>query len=612
MQIGLLKADDVKGSNMLESFKILGLRAFVSDYAMMLGAHHIYLECKDASNSYIDRAGWYWIDDIAIDKGSVTGVDYQSVMYKYNPILRLGGVRPVIKYSSVSDYINKDLKKYKNGVVKVNFGEYPQSAVSKNLNDILEDKYNNAPLKPTGKIYSYDDNMFDDFEAVFNKKEFFEYEYEGDKYIRVESNYNNSKVTLSNGFTPTVMQWIKVEPLVWLVDVDKDKMVCEEIILSGIQFNELGKTTTTFEKTNMYKYLNKYFVNEFISESIDKSNNDINEWDFNYNDMSEEDIIRGAIESNIPVFLHGKSSDGKSSRVKQIDKDCQIVYLRNATPDSLNGKSVYNSETGEMIDVAPTWYKKIKEKCEKEPNKLHILFFDELTNALPSIQGMAFNIILDREVNGIWKLPDNCRIVAAGNDLNDSLAANEMAEPLFNRFAHVYIDTKEDDWLVWAIKNNIHPSIIRFIVYRKKMGSSVLRKDFTGDKPNADPRKWEMASKMLYKVNNPYVLRSLIGEDLTMDFVRFTKRYYHSIEDVINGNYSEYDQKLSINEKYITMLGLCNVNAENVGKVREFVRFLDEKLLNDFDKLWSFDNEERKQILNELDNSVKKKNNNIR
>ncbi|HIS12357.1 MAG TPA: AAA family ATPase, partial [Candidatus Onthocola stercoravium] len=48
-----------------------------------------------------------------------------------------------------------------------------------------------------------------------------------------------------------------------------------------------------------------------------------------------------------------------------------------------------------------------------EPKKLHnfikeqiiddekyYIFFDELTNALPSIQGMAFNIVLDGEVNG--------------------------------------------------------------------------------------------------------------------------------------------------------------------------------------------------------------------
>ena len=175
-----------------------------------------------------------------------------------------------------------------------------------------------------------------------------------------------------------------------------------------------------------------------------------NAYNFIFNKVTEEDIIKGAIQSGVAVFLHGRSSEGKSARVKQVDPDCEIVYLRNATPESLNGKSVYNQSTGEMIDVKPTWLLKLEARCEAEPNKIHVVFFDELTNALHAIQGMAFNIIFDREVNGKWKLPDNARIAAAGNDLSDSVVANTLAEPLFNRFAHVYIETTLDSWLEWA------------------------------------------------------------------------------------------------------------------------------------------------------------------
>ena len=192
-----------------------------------------------------------------------------------------------------------------------------------------------------------------------------------------------------------------------------------------------------------------------------------------------------------------------------------------------------------MIDVPPTWYQKIVDKCSSDPDKIHLVFFDELTNALPSMQGMAFNIILDREVNGKWKLPKNARIVAAGNDLDDSLAANKMAEPLFNRFAHVYINTKVDDWLEWALEEEdnqklyyesfeleeiIHPVIRSYVEYKYNRGINVLRTPFTGVKPNADPRKWEMASKVLFKTNKPEMLRALIGEELTRDFVSFVKK----------------------------------------------------------------------------------------
>ena len=323
-----------------------------------------------------------------------------------------------------------------------------------------------------------------------------------------------------------------------------------------------------------------------------------NPYDLNFNKVSEEDIIKGAVESGVAVFLHGPSSEGKSARVKQIDPTCEIIYLRNATPESLNGKSVYNQQTGEMIDVQPTWLKKLQEKCKNEPDRYHIVFFDEITNALPSIQGIAFNIVLDREVNGIWKLPENARIVAAGNDMKDSLAANQLAEPLFNRFAHVYIKTTTESWLNWASEYNIHPAIYTFIAYTK---GAVLRSGYNGEKPNADPRKWEMASKMLYSTRNPKMLRALVGEDITREFVAFCNQEVITLNDVINENYNYRDiDFLNTAARYATILGLSQVDEENLEKVRNFAINLGKEFGAIFDSLWVHGDESRLEKLAEI------------
>ena len=297
------------------------------------------------------------------------------------------------------------------------------------------------------------------------------------------------------------------------------------------------------------------------------------------------------------VFLHGKSSEGKSSRVKQIDPECVIIYLRNATPDSLNGKCVYNSETGEMIDIKPTWLKKLEERCEKEPDKYHIVFFDEITNALPSIQGTAFNIVLDREVNGIWQLPDNARIVAAGNDMIDSLSANQLAEPLFNRFAHVYIETSVDKWLKWASDHKIHPAIYSYIAYKRE---NALRSKYDGEKPNADPRKWEMASKMLYATGQPEMLRALVGENITKDFCEFCNQNVITLDDVLNEKYNEEDLEMDTSELYATLIGLSQVDEENFKKVREFILKLGEEPCAVFELLWAHGDEKRMEIIAEI------------
>ena len=316
-----------------------------------------------------------------------------------------------------------------------------------------------------------------------------------------------------------------------------------------------------------------------------------------FGQVSEEEIIRGAIESGVAVFLHGPSSEGKSARVKQIDPTCEIIYLRNATPESLNGKSVYNQATGEMMDVKPSWLRKLEEKCEKEPDRFHIVFLDEITNALPSIQGIAFNIVLDREVNGVWKLPENARIVAAGNDMKDSLAANQLAEPLFNRFAHVYIKTTTESWLKWASEHNIHPAIYSYIAYKK---GETLRSKYDGEKPNADPRKWEMASKMLYATGSPEMLRALVGEDITREFVQFCNQQVITLDDVINGNYTQRDiQALNTAERYATTMGLSQVDDANLEKVRSFVTGLGAEFGAIFDALWTHGDESKLERLAE-------------
>ena len=342
-----------------------------------------------------------------------------------------------------------------------------------------------------------------------------------------------------------------------------------------------------------------------------------NAYNFMFNKVTEEDIIKGAIQSGVAVFLHGRSSEGKSARVKQVDPDCEIVYLRNATPESLNGKSVYNQSTGEMIDVKPTWLLKLEARCEAEPNKIHVVFFDELTNALHAIQGMAFNIIFDREVNGKWKLPDNARIAAAGNDLSDSVVANTLAEPLFNRFAHVYIETTLDSWLEWAktpkksyqrldyIKESeyelpIHPAIYAFISLKAHSGVNVLRTKYDGIKPNADPRKWEMASKMLYATREPEMIRSLVGEGITKEFVSFCNISIVSIQDVINGNYTSRDYEGDIAKKYATALSLSEVDDANVSVVRDFVKKMGLEVLTLFDEFWSKGNPERAEKLEDI------------
>ena len=223
---------------------------------------------------------------------------------------------------------------------------------------------------------------------------------------------------------------------------------------------------------------------------------------------------------------------------------------------------------------------------------------------MPSLQTLVFDIILKKVVNGIWKLPKNSRVVAAGNETKESIAAYGLAEPLFGRFAHVYIKTTAETWLPWAIEHNIHPSIYAYIAYKKDSG---LRTEYNGVTPNADPRKWEMASELLYATKRPEALRALIGEALTKEFIAFCKSTVITIDDVLSGNCDDKKiEDLNSAEKYATVMSLSLVDDKNFMKVREYVKKIEPEYLAVFDLLWARTDEKRLEWLAIIESQEKK------
>ena len=606
----------VNGGRQLDVLEKYGTRSAITDLVILTGGY-----CEDScsymapdDNSLKGRTGWVYTRSSDGD-GDVRGVNKggsRSHFYSYE---RNGAVRPALLSSFIFSQISPNRVRGYNGTEEVEYGEYPQYAPDSDVQRRLENEYKNGNLRQTGRNYTFDKTEYDDYDQYFQPVTYEEYDYNGKRYIRIRANsdYGSNSFKLSNGesYRNGDYVWVEVSPVKWLIDDKTQTLVSKRGLLAGIRFHTKDRSYNgDFSTTDMKEYLDKHMLRDLTQtatftrvedmtpeekkeyeEEQKRAEKRRNPYGLNFGQVSEEEIIKGAIESGVAVFLHGQSSEGKSARVKQIDPTCEIIYLRNATPESLNGKSVYNQATGEMMDVPPTWLKKLQEKCEKEPDRYHIVFLDEITNALPSIQGIAFNIVLDREVNGIWKLPDNARIVAAGNDMKDSLAANQLAEPLFNRFAHVYIKTTTESWLKWASENNIHPAIYSYIAYKK---GETLRSKYDGEKPNADPRKWEMASKMLYATGSPEMLRALVGEDITREFVQFCNQQVITLDDVINGTYTDKDiQALNTAERYATTMGLSQVDEDNLEKVRGFVTGLGAEFGAIFDALWTHGDEER-------------------
>ena len=367
----------------------------------------------------------------------------------------------------------------------------------------------------------------------------------------------NGFVTLSDGSVAGEGEdvFLEMRPVRWLYDESRGLLISCMALFAGM------------EREAAEAYLTGDFLQELTYEPEDAEAEG-----FCVREHDELSLIRAYVEANIPVFLHGLSGDGKSDRVRQIDPEALDIELVNETPETINGRAVYNETKSEIVDIKPVWLIKLEKLCED--GKLHILFFDELTNATKQTQSVIFKIVLERFVNNRWPLPPNARIVAAGNDRSESSAAHDLAEPLFGRFAHIYIRTTVENWMPWAVSNTINPYVMEFLANN----DLYLRTPYTGTEGNADPRRWEMVSRVLDASGNDFsLLGPIVGREAADAFVRFFKarRQMESL-----GQYTDEElERFSVARRYQLAQQCLQVSSALPEEARKLVTRLGGEYL---------------------------------
>ena len=106
---------------------------------------------------------------------------------------------------------------------------------------------------------------------------------------------------------------------------------------------------------------------------------------------------------------------------------------------------------------------------------------------------------------------------------------------------------------------------------------------------------------MLYKTGKPEMLRALVGEEITKEFVAFCNQRVITLEDVLNDRFDEDEiAVLNTSEKYATAMGLSSVDEKNFEKVRKFVGNLGKEFTSLFDNLWAKNDESRLEKVAEI------------
>lgn len=331
-------------------------------------------------------------------------------------------------------------------------------------------------------------------------------------------------------------------------------------------------------------------------------------------DMTTEEQMQFYVDNGISFMLHGVSGIGKSSRVKALDKDFTSIELKTGElPEEIKGKTLYSiSKDGKNVTTTkwmpPFWYDKIVEKCKSEPNKKHILFIDELTNASPSTQNLVYHLVLKHSIGpNFGELPSNCVVICAGNSKEESSAAYNMPEPLFRRFCgHIYLDLDIKKWLEWGAKlrddgsgrQNIHPAVLKFVSINREY---VFYREYDeSDPPDfaIDPRGWEQVSDIIYALNGEVcreLIQNKIGEQLTKDFMERLKPTI-TVEDIVNNTVDKKNIPTMFTDWYKLITELATeTKIEQFEAVRKFLKKYSEETNGGGEYLTMFIDEFEKQ-----------------
>lgn len=245
--------------------------------------------------------------------------------------------------------------------------------------------------------------------------------------------------------------------------------------------------------------------------------------------------VSACLDLNVALMLWGSPGVGKSDVVRHVaaQRDAQLLDIRLSQYDSVdlrgtpmphNGLTVWNPPATLPFEGNPHF----------DPTRPIILFLDEIVQALPAVQSVAFQLVLDRRV-GEHVLMPNVMVVAASNRAQDRAGGYRMSTPLANRFTHIEQVVHLDAWCDWAWDNDVAPLVVAFLRMRPELLNTF--DPAKGDTVFASPRAWNTVSKVV-KRNLPADVRyalvaGTVGEGPAAEFETFV-RTWESMPNIDN------------------------------------------------------------------------------
>jgi hypothetical protein len=300
------------------------------------------------------------------------------------------------------------------------------------------------------------------------------------------------------------------------------------------------------------------------------------------NGMEIKNFVKTAavLPCDVSILIRGGHGIGKSQIVRALANNFRLDVIDRRLSQMCEGDMIGlpSLDNGSTKFNPPDWY---ISACVSPK----VLFLDEINRATPEIMQAAFQIILDRELNGT-KLHPETRIFAAINTGN-KYSVNDMDPALLDRFWVVDLEPSVDDWVNWSIENNIHQNITLFIQDQPK---------FLDPVDNVNPGTVQPSRRSWQKLNNALIHAKVIEEpqnllflNISCGFIGFeaAAAFYNFVKNISSNLTAE-----ELVNQYET--DLVKLKIKNIGQ--ESLNVCIEKIVSYIKDLKQIDENQKKNL----------------
>lgn len=238
-----------------------------------------------------------------------------------------------------------------------------------------------------------------------------------------------------------------------------------------------------------------------------------------------EKFLEFSIRNNFPVLIKGKPGIGKSDIVAQSSRNAKakLIISHPVVSDPTDYKGLPFAGPDGVAHFMP--FGELNELIEAKEKT--VFFLDDLGQAPASVQAACMQLILARRING-HKVSDKVTFIAATNRREDKAAVSGILEPVKSRFSSIVeLDVDTEDWVKWAIQNDMPVELIAFVRFRPQMIEDFKpTKDIINSpSPRTIANVGKLQNKGLMKSLEFEVIKGAAGEAFASEYIPFLKLY---------------------------------------------------------------------------------------